>query len=170
MKLHTLQDLLLHQMRDVYYAEKQIYKALPKLARAATNAELHDAFEEHRQQTATHITRLESAFKSMGAAAKAVRCPAIEGLISEANELLDMTAEPGVMDAALIASAQRVEHYEIAAYGCIRSFADQLGLRKVADLVQQTIEEEGSTDKILTQLAESAVNPSAVEPGVATTA
>ncbi len=167
-KLHSLRDLLIHQMKDIYYAEKQVYKALGKLAKTATNENLRTAFVNHREETATHITRLEQAFSAMGIPAKAVKCPAIEGLITEANELVEESAEPGVMDAALIASAQRVEHYEIAAYGCIRSFAEKLGLSKVVKLAQQTIQEEGAADQLLTQIAESAVNAAAVESDVET--
>lgn len=162
-KLHSLQDLLEHQLKDIYYAEKQVYKSLPKLVRTATDNQLRDALANHREETAGHITRLESAFAELGIAAKAVKCHAIDGILAETSELVDQADEAQVKDAAIIASAQRVEHYEIVAYGCIRSFADHLGFQKIVKLAQSTLDEEGAADQLLTQIAESAVNPSAVQ-------
>lgn len=162
-KLHSLEDLLIHQLKDIYYAEKQIHKGLGKLIKAATNEQLRDALTNHREETAEHITRLEQAFSELGLAAKSVKCPAIEGIIKETNELVEESGESTIMDAAIISSAQRVEHYEIAAYGCIRSFAEQLGYQKIVKLVQSTLDEEGAADHLLSQIAESTVNPSAVE-------
>jgi ferritin-like metal-binding protein YciE len=162
-KLHSLHDLLVHQLKDIYYAEKQIQRALGKLAKSATDESLQAAFENHREETAEHIVRLEEAFGELGIAARGVRCPAIDGLIKEANELLTETqGEPEVMDAAMIASAQRVEHYEIAAYGCIRAFANQLGYKRIVKLADATISEEGNADALLTKIAEGAVNAAAV--------
>ncbi|HLO41473.1 MAG TPA: ferritin-like domain-containing protein [Phycisphaerales bacterium] len=168
-KLHTLQDLLVHQLKDIYYAEKQLQRALGKMAKSATDETLREAFEKHRDETATHVERLEEAFGELGLTPRAVKCPAMDGLLKEANELLTETeGEPAVMDAALIASAQRVEHYEIAAYGCIRTYATQLGLTRIADLADETIAEEGQADKTLTQIAESAVNAAAIGDSEAT--
>lgn len=166
-KINSLHDLLVHQLRDIYYAEKQVYRSLAKLARNATNEQLRNALENHRQETAEHITRLEEAFSHLGLPAKAAKCPAIDGLLEEAADLVEDSGEPGVMDAGLIASAQRVEHYEIVAYGCIRSFAEHLGYSKVAKLAGKTIAEEGRADKLLSKIAEDIVNPAAMESNAA---
>lgn len=161
-KMRTLRDLLVHQLRDIYYAEKQIHRALGKSQKSAHNPALREAIAEHRDQTATHITRLETCFRAMNVPARGVRCTAVDGLVEETNETLDDAADEQVSDAALIACLQRVEHYEIAAYGCIRSFAQSTGNHKVAQLAEQTLDEEAQTDQLLTQIAESAVNPAAL--------
>jgi len=158
MKLEDLQDLFVEELKDLYSAENQLIKALPKMAKAASHEELRGAFEEHLEQTRTHVERLEKIFDRLGASPKGKKCKAMEGLIAEGKELLAEDAEPEVMDAGLISSAQRVEHYEIAGYGCVRTYAQLLGNDEAARLLQQTLDEEGQTDKKLTALAESAIN------------
>jgi ferritin-like metal-binding protein YciE len=165
MKLTTLEDLYLNELRDLHSAEKQILKALPKMAKAASAPELRQAFEEHLEQTEGHLERLEEILKQLGKRPAGKKCLAMEGLIEEGKELLEMDAEPGVMDAGLIAAAQKVEHYEMAGYGCVRTYARLLGEEEAADLLQQTLDEEGETDKRLTELAEGVVNLQAVEAG-----
>lgn len=161
MKLETLHDLLVSELRDLYSAENQIIKALPKMAKAASSEELQGAFEEHLEQTREQVTRLEKIAKQMDITLRGKKCKAMEGLIEEGKEQMSEDAEPDVMDAALIAAAQKVEHYEMAAYGCARTWARLLGEDEVADLLQTTLDEEGQTDKKLTELAESAVNAEA---------
>jgi ferritin-like metal-binding protein YciE len=156
--LNDLNDLLVDQLKDLYNAEGQLTKALPKMAKAATNPELKQAFEKHLAETEEHVSRLEQVFEAIGEKAKGKTCAAMKGLIEEAKELLDEDAEPEVLDAGLIAAAQRVEHYEIAGYGTVRTYAESLGHTEAARLLQQTLDEEGKTDKLLTQIAESHVN------------
>jgi ferritin-like metal-binding protein YciE len=158
MKLNTLQDLLIEELQDIYDAENQILKALPKMAKAASTPQLQQAFEEHLQQTRTHVERLDRVFEQFGAKPKGKTCKAMQGLITEGDEMIKEKADPAVRDAGLISAAQRVEHYEMAAYGTVRTYARQLGKQQVAGLLQQTLDEEGTTDKKLTQLAESLVN------------
>jgi ferritin-like metal-binding protein YciE len=158
MKLHNLQDLLVDQLKDLYSAEKQITKALPKMAKAAAHPELKAAFEQHLEQTKRHVERLEEVFDLFDAAPRSKTCKAIQGLIEEGQELMSERADEAVMDAGLIAAAQKVEHYEIASYGCARTWARQVGNEQAARLLQQTLEEEGQTDEKLTRLAESMVN------------
>jgi ferritin-like metal-binding protein YciE len=158
MKLNTLQDLLIEELQDIYDAENQILKALPKMAKAASAPELQQAFEEHLQQTRTHVERLDQVFEQFGAKSKRKTCKAMQGLITEGDEMIKEKADPAVRDAGLIAAAQRVEHYEMAAYGTVRTYARQLGQQQAARLLQQTLDEEGTTDKKLTQLAESLIN------------
>jgi ferritin-like metal-binding protein YciE len=158
MAVRSLENLLLDQLKDLYSAEKQITKALPKMAKAASREELRAAFEEHLTQTEGQIERLDQAFEKMGHNARAKKCVAMEGLIEEAKEHLEEEMEPGVLDAALIASAQKVEHYEIAAYGTARTWAQEIGQQEVADLLQQTLDEEAATDRKLTELATGRVN------------
>jgi ferritin-like metal-binding protein YciE len=165
MKLHGLKDLLVHQLRDIYYAEKKILKGLAKLEKAASSEELRRAFADHRAQSEQHVARLEEAFGELDLPARGARCPAIDGLLEEAQEFLGHDSDPAALDAALIACAQRVEHYEIAAYGCIRSFARVLGMKRIAALADKTIHEEGEADKLLTQLAEAHVNDAALTAG-----
>lgn len=162
MKLANLNDLLVDQIRDIYFAEKHLTKALPKMARAATSDDLKEAFNHHLDETRNHVTRLEQVFEMLDQAPKAKRCPAIIGLVEEGGEMIDENADPEVRDAGLIAAAQRVEHYEIAAYGCARAFAKRLGLDDVAEILSQTIEEEGAADHKLTELAEGHINDDAV--------
>ena len=158
MKLNTLQDLLIEELQDLYDAESQILKALPKMAKAASAPQLRQAFEEHLQQTQTHVERLDRVFQQFGAKAKGKTCKAMQGLITEGEEMIKEKADPAVRDAGLIAAAQRVEHYEMAGYGTVRTYARQLGQQQAASLLQQTLDEEGMTDKKLTQLAESLIN------------
>jgi ferritin-like metal-binding protein YciE len=158
MKLGSLHDLYVEELRDLYNAENQILKALPKMAKAACHPELKQAFEEHLEQTQGQVERLDKIFKKLDARAKGKKCKAMEGLLEEGKELMEQDADEDVLDAALIAAAQKVEHYEIAAYGCARTYARLLGEDEAAELLQQTLDEEGETDKRLTQLAESVVN------------
>jgi len=158
MKLKSMDQLFLHALRDLYSAENQLLKALPKLAHAADEPALSEAFEAHLEQTRGQVERLEQIFSRLGARAKGKKCKAMEGLIDEAKELLKERADADVLDAALIAAAQKVEHYEIAGYGCARAFARMLGDEEAAQLLQQTLDEEGETDRQLTELAETMVN------------
>jgi len=162
MKLDSLKKLYIEELRDLYSAENQILKALPKLAKAASEKELQTAFNQHREQTKTHVKRLETIFEKLGEAPKGKTCKAMEGLVEEGEELLGEKAEPEVLDAGLIAAAQRVEHYEIAGYGTVRTYARMLKETEAERLLQQTLDEEGETDKKLTQLAESLVNREAL--------
>ena len=166
MKLDSLEMLLVEQLRDLYNAEQQLIKALPKMAKAATNPDLRQGFEEHLEQTRGHAQRLEAIFAEMDVKARGKKCAAMEGLIEEGKELMEEDAEPEVLDAGLIAAAQRVEHYEIAAYGTARTYAQVLDLNKPAKLLQQTLDEEKETDQKLTELAESSINARAAHAGV----
>lgn len=152
--IKNLRDLLVDELRDLYNAENQLVKALPKMAKAAANDELREGFQEHLEQTREHVDRLDRCFKILGANAKGKTCHAMKGLVEEGSEAIEMKAPDPIRDANLIGAAQRVEHYEIAAYGTARSFAETLGETKVADLLQETLDEEGETDKRLTALAE----------------
>jgi len=158
MAVRSLENLLVDELRDLLSAEKQITKALPKMAKAASSNELRSAFEEHLTQTQGQIARLEQAFETLGHAARAKKCMGMEGLIEEGKEFLEKEMEPEVLDAALIAAAQKVEHYEIASYGSARTWAQEIGQSEVADLLQATLDEEAETDRKLTELAESRVN------------
>jgi ferritin-like metal-binding protein YciE len=151
----TLQDLLVELLRDTFDAEKQLVKALPKMAKAANAPELTAAFEEHLAVTEGQVTRLEKVFKELGVAARGKHCVAMEGLIEEGKEVIEEDHEPSIMDAALIAAAQKVEHYEISAYGTARSWANQLGLTKAAKLLEESLNEEAETDEALTRLSNS---------------
>jgi ferritin-like metal-binding protein YciE len=154
MKMATLKDLFVEELKDLYSAEKQLIKALPKMAKAATSEDLKEGFLEHLEQTKGHAERLEQVFELLGQKPRAKTCKAMEGLIEEGKELLEEDAESEVLDAGLIAAAQRVEHYEIAGYGCVRTYAELLGEDEARELLQQTLDEEAETDKKLTQLAE----------------
>jgi len=158
MEMSSLQDLMVDQLKDLYNAESQLVKALPKMAKAATNAQLKQAFTTHLEQTKGHVERLEQVFETLGMSAKGKTCKAMKGLIEEGKEMMEEDAEPEVMDAGLIAAAQRVEHYEMAGYGCVRTYAELLGNKQAAKLLQQTLDEEGKTDKLLTGLAEKVIN------------
>jgi ferritin-like metal-binding protein YciE len=158
MGMDNMQDLYLHELKDIHNAEKQILQALPKMAKAATHDELRRAFEEHQQVTEEQVRRLETIFDDLGQKPSGKKCKGMEGLIEEGQEILEEDADPDVRDAALIAAAQRVEHYEIAAYGTARTYARQLGFDKHAELLQKTLDEEGETDHRLTELAERRVN------------
>ena len=154
MKAETLQDLYLEQLKDLYDAENQLIKALPKMAKAASSAELRNAFEEHLEQTKEHARRIETIFEGMGEKAKGQKCEAMEGLVKEGSEVIDKDMGEGVNDAALIAAAQRVEHYEMAGYGCVRTYANLLGDNEAADLLEQTLQEEKEADELLGGIAE----------------
>ncbi len=162
-KLKSLEELFIEQIRDLYHAEHQLIKALPKMARAASTPELKQGFEEHLEQTRGHAERLEQIFSQLGIKARGKRCEAMEGLVAEGQELIAEEADPAVKDAGLIAAAQKVEHYEIAGYGCVRTWARQLGHEEAADLLQQTLDEEEETDQKLTELAEQ-INVEAAAP------
>jgi len=161
MKLNNLNDLLIHELQDIYSAENQITKALPKMIKAASSDKLKQAFEQHLQETEQQIQRLESVFELVGEKAKGEKCKAMEGIIKEAESMMSEKADQSVMDAALIACAQRVEHYEIAAYGTVSTYAKQLGLKDVMKQLVQTLEEEKKTDALLTKIAEQTVNKQA---------
>lgn len=164
MKLKTLQDLYVDQLKDLFNAENQLLKALPKMAKAATAPQLAKAFTEHLAETKGQIERLETIFTELDISPQGKTCRAMAGLLEEGAEAISEDAEPCVRDAALIAAAQRVEHYEMAGYGCVRTFARLLGHKDAADLLQTTLDEEGSADKKLTKLAESIINSEAVSP------
>jgi ferritin-like metal-binding protein YciE len=154
MAIESLNDLFLDQLRDLYDAENQLIKALPKMAEAANSDELREGIEEHLEQTKGHAERIEEIFESLGEKAKAKKCKGMEGVIKEGSEVLDEDMNEDVRDAAIIAAAQRVEHYEIAGYGTARTFANLLGEREAASLLEQTLDEEKETDAKLTELAE----------------
>jgi len=156
--IKTMDDLFVHTLRDIYYAEQQITKALPTMISKATNQQLKSGFEQHLQETKNQVQRLEQVFKMHGVAAKGVTCPAIDGIIKEANEVAGEVADKEVLDAALIASAQAVEHYEINRYGTLIAWAKQLGRNDCASVLQQNLDEEKATDKKLTAMAEGGVN------------
>ncbi len=164
MKLQSLEDLLESQLKDLFSAENQLVKALPKMAKAASSPELRKGFEEHLEQTRGHVQRLEQVCQELGVTPKGKKCAAMEGLIEEGKELMEEDAEPAVMDAGLIAAAQKVEHYEMAGYGTVRTWAEQLGLREAVGLLEATLQEEKATDEKLTQLAKQTVNKEAEEP------
>jgi ferritin-like metal-binding protein YciE len=161
MAVRSLENLLVDELRDLLSAEKQITKALPKMAKAASSEELRAAFEEHLTQTEGQIARLEQAFEILGHSARAKKCLGMEGLIEEGKEHLEEDMEPAVKDAALIAAAQKVEHYEIASYGSARAWAQDTGQDQVAELLQATLDEEAETDRKLSKLAEMLVNQQA---------
>jgi ferritin-like metal-binding protein YciE len=158
MKMHSLQDLLFHQIRDLYDAERQLVRALPKMVEAAETPELKSAFEAHLRETQGHVKRLEEVFDLLGHQARGTRCPAMEGIIEEGRSVIDLHADADVRDAGLIAAAQKVEHYEIAGYGCVCAWADQLGLREIKALLGKTLDEEKRADEKLTRVAERRVN------------
>jgi ferritin-like metal-binding protein YciE len=163
MEMTHLQDLLIEDLKDLYNAEQQLTKALPKMAKSANNPDLRAAFETHLRETEGHVKRLEKVFQALGASAKGKTCHAMKGLIEEGKELMSEDAEPEVLDAGLIGAAQKVEHYEIASYGTVRTYAKLLGNEQAAQLLQQTLDEEGATDKKLTALAEANINIDAAD-------
>ncbi|MBA2626405.1 MAG: ferritin-like domain-containing protein [Gemmatimonadales bacterium] len=165
MGLDNLQDLFIEELRDVYSAEKQITKALPRMAKAASSPELRNAFEQHLKVTEQQIARLEQIFGELEMSPRGKKCKGMEGLLAEGKEMMAEDGEEAVIDAALIAAAQRVEHYEIAAYGCIRNYANLLGLETAAKLLQETLDEEEETDALLTELAEGGINTAALAVG-----
>ena len=157
-----LQELLVEELRDIYHAEGQLLKALPKMAKAAKSERLKEAFERHLEETEQHIERIERAFESLGEPVKGKKCQAMEGLVAEGKEVMEEHSESSMLDAALICAAQKVEHYEIASYGTICTWADLLGLDEVSDLLKETLDEEKTTDETLTEIAESEINVEAV--------
>ncbi len=161
--LKTLEDLFLHEIKDLLSAEQQLVAALPKMAKAASSEKLRHGFEEHLEQTKGHVKRLEKVLDGLGKAHRGTKCKAMEGLIEEGKDLISEDAAPEVKDAGLIGAAQRVEHYEIAAYGTARSLARHLRNSEAEELLQQTLDEEKETDEKLTELAESEVNALAAE-------
>ena len=156
--IKTLDDLFVHTLQDIYYAENQITKALPNMISKATDPQLKQGFQTHLAETQNQIKRLEQVFKMHGHSPKGVDCPAIDGIIKEANEVAGEVADKEVLDAALLASAQAVEHYEITRYGTLIAWAQQLGRNDCASVLQQNLDEEKATDKKLTEIAESKVN------------
>jgi ferritin-like metal-binding protein YciE len=156
--IKSMDDLFVHTLRDIYYAEKQITKALPDMIEKASDPQLKQGFQTHLRETENHVKRLEQVFELTGKKAQGVDCPAIDGIIKEANEVAGEVDKKTVMDAALIAAAQAVEHYEMTRYGTLIAWAKQLGRNDVATLLNQTLDEEKATDKKLTAMAESQVN------------
>lgn len=158
MKLTSLEDLFVSELRDLYSAEQQILKALPKMAKAARSKELKTAFDDHYKETKGQVDRLDRIFKALGEPPKGRKCEAMEGLLSEGEDLIAEGADPSVLDAGLISAAQKVEHYEIAGYGCVRTYAEMLGYEGAAELLNKTEQEEGNADKKLTELAKTIIN------------
>jgi ferritin-like metal-binding protein YciE len=158
MEMETLKDLYVEELKDLYSAENQIIKALPKMIKAASHNELKQAFTTHLKETEIHAQRLEQVCDELGVSPKGKKCVGMEGLLKEGSELIKEKPEPDVLDAGLIAAAQHVEHYEMAGYGCCRTYARQLGYESQAEMLQATLDEEGNADKILTNIAESSIN------------
>jgi len=161
-KMRTLEDVYVDLLKDLYSAEKQLVKALPKMAKAAQSSDLQKAFQEHLRQTEGHVERIERIFSDLEGSPRGKKCVGMEGLIEEGSELMKEDAEPEVLDAGLIAAAQKVEHYEIASYGTARAWAQRLGYNDAARLLQQTLEEESMANEKLTRIAESHVNVEAM--------
>ncbi len=157
----TLETLFHDTLKDVYYAERKILKALPKMARGAQAKELKSAFEKHKDETETHVERLQQVFELLGKRAQGKTCPAIDGIIEEGEEILDEYKGSAALDAGLVSAAQAVEHYEITRYGTLRRWAEELGMKDAAKLLSQTLAEEAQTDEALTALAETAANQKA---------
>jgi ferritin-like metal-binding protein YciE len=162
MKMDTLQKLYTDELRDLYNAENQLLKALPNIAKAASSEDMKDAFEKHLEQTKGHVKRLEQVFDAIGEKPKGKTCRAMKGLIEEGSEILKEDGEESILDAGIIVAAQKVEHYEIASYGSVRTFAHLLGQNKAAELLQTTLDEESETNELLNRLAEGIVNPEAM--------
>ena len=162
MKLDTMQKLYVEELRDLYDAENQLLKALPKMAKAASSAELKQVFEDHFDETKEHVERLEEIFKGLDESPKGKTCKAMKGLVEEASEIIEEEGEESILDAGIIAAAQKVEHYEIASYGTVCAWAKLLGEEEEADLLRQTLDEEGAADKNLSELAEEIVNSDAL--------
>jgi ferritin-like metal-binding protein YciE len=163
MTLENLHDLMIHELKDLYSAEKQLLKALPKMVKAANDGDLRKALTRHLEETREHVDRLEQAFNHLDVSTRGAKCEAMAGLIEEGEKLMKEDAAPAVMDAGLICAAQRVEHYEIAGYGCAHAFADLMNHREVARLLKQTLEEESNANETLTAIAEQRVNQQALE-------
>jgi ferritin-like metal-binding protein YciE len=163
MKLDSLRTLWVEEMRDLYNAENQLLKALPKMAKTASTPELKEAFETHLEETRTHVERLDEIFDKLGKKPTGKTCKAMKGLVEEGSEMMQEDGPHSVIDAGIIAAAQRIEHYEIAGYGTARTFASILGEDEAEDLLQETLDEEGAADEKLTEIAESVVNEDAEE-------
>ena len=157
-KMATLEDLYTDMLKDLYSAEKQLVKALPKMAKSAQSSDLRQVFQDHLKQTEGHVDRIERIFSDMGGTPRGKKCVGMEGLIEEGSELMNENIDPNVLDAGLIAAAQKVEHYEIGSYGAVRTWAERLGHNDAARMLQDTLDEEGEANKKLTQIAESHVN------------
>jgi ferritin-like metal-binding protein YciE len=162
MEIDSLQKLYVDELKDLYSAEKQLVQALPRMAKKASHPQLRAAFEEHLEVTKKHVERLDQIFERLERSPRGKKCKGMEGLIEEGKEMMQEDIEPDVLDAALISAAQRVEHYEIAGYGTVRTYARLLGEEEHARLLQQTLDEEGEADKKLTQLAETSINVEAL--------
>ena len=163
MEMNDLQDLFIEELKDLYSAEKQLLKALPRVAKGAENPELKTALQNHVKQTEVHVQRLERIFEKLGTSGRGKKCKGMEGLIEENKEMLEEDADPEVMDAGLIVGCQKVEHYEIAGYGSVVTFAKLLGDQESAKLLAQTLDEEERADKLLTEIAESSINVQAAQ-------
>lgn len=162
MELTTLRSLFIHELKDLYNAEKQLIKALPKVAKAATHPELKAGIEGHLEETIEHANRLETLLTDLGENTRGPKCKAMEGLLAEASGLIEEEADAEVRDAGIIAGSQKIEHYEIASYGCVRAYAELLGEDEAAGILQTTLDEERSTDEKLTELAMSVINLAAI--------
>jgi ferritin-like metal-binding protein YciE len=164
MQENQLKELYLEELKDLYSAENQLVKAIPKMAKAATSEDLRAGFEEHLEQTKEHVARLERIFKALGESPKGKTCKGMQGLISEGSEMIEEDPEPEMLDAGLISAAQRVEHYEMAGYGCVATYAELLGENEAAQLLRTTLGEERETDEKLTELSKE-INVEAAEAG-----
>jgi ferritin-like metal-binding protein YciE len=162
MAVKSVKDLLLEELRDIYHAEKQLVRALPKMAKKAKSDELRQAFELHLEETKGQVERLDQVFQQLDSRSSGKRCEAMEGLIEEAKEMMEEISTPEVLDAAMIAAAQKVEHYEIASYGSVQALAEALGQKEAAKLLEETLNEEKATDQRLNQIALSSVNQTAL--------
>jgi ferritin-like metal-binding protein YciE len=162
MGVENMEELMLDELKDLYSAEKQIVKALPKMAKACESEELKEAFQSHLEETKGHVERLDEIFETLGKTSRGKTCHGMQGLLEEGSEMLEEIEKGGVRDAALISAAQRVEHYEIAAYGSVREYAKLLGKKQIVSLLEETLEEEKATDEKLTSISQQ-VNPQALE-------
>jgi ferritin-like metal-binding protein YciE len=153
MEMESLRELMIDELKDLYSAENQILKTLPKMIKKATAPELKQGFEKHLKETEGHVERLEKIFKELEGSPRGKKCKGMEGVLADGKELMEEDAEPEVMDAGLIGAAQHVEHYEMAGYGCVRTYSELLGLKNISKLLQQTLDEEKATDEKLTELA-----------------
>jgi ferritin-like metal-binding protein YciE len=163
-ELDSLKNLYIDELKDLYSAENQILKGLPRMARAASSRELKRAFTQHEKMTRQQVKRLERVFRELGERPGGKKCVGMEGLVDEVKELIKEKPEPEVLDAGLISKAQHIEHYEMAGYGTVRTYARTLGFRSQQALLQQTLDEEQATDKLLTKIAESGINVEALDP------
>ncbi len=162
-EFNELKDLFIHELKDLYDAEHRLTDALPKMADAARNSQLRQAFVQHLDQTRTHAQRLEQILRELKCEPERESCPAMQGIIKEGSDMISAKGDDSTRDAGLIAAAQKAEHYEIASYGSVRNFAERLGFGDIARTLQMTLDEEGQTDKLLTQIAESGANQRAVQ-------